>query len=65
MDYSPTLHISLSGFQIILELEKQRVEVLCNILTRYNLQMSSFGQTLNHVRHREARPHHRDSLWTH
>ncbi|XP_075895960.1 nostrin isoform X2 [Nelusetta ayraudi] len=34
--------------QIILELEKQRVEVLCNSLKRYNLQMSSFGQTLNH-----------------
>ncbi|XP_036965465.1 nostrin isoform X2 [Acanthopagrus latus] len=35
-------------FQIIQELEKQRIEVLCNILNRYNLQMSSFGQTLKH-----------------
>ncbi|KAM7380569.1 hypothetical protein PAMP_003856 [Pampus punctatissimus] len=35
-------------YQIILELEKQRIEVLCNILTRYNLHMSSFGQTLKH-----------------
>lgn len=47
-------HVSLSGFQIILELEKQRVEVLCNSLKRYNLQMSSFGQTLNHVRTSES-----------
>ncbi|XP_068560342.1 nostrin [Cebidichthys violaceus] len=35
-------------YQIIQELEKQRVEVLCNILSRYNLHMSSFGQTLQH-----------------
>uniref|UniRef100_A0A3Q3EFC1 Osteoclast-stimulating factor 1 n=1 Tax=Labrus bergylta TaxID=56723 RepID=A0A3Q3EFC1_9LABR len=35
-------------YQIIQELEKQRIEVLCNILNRYNLNMSSFGQTLNH-----------------
>uniref|UniRef100_UPI0037E7EB5B nostrin n=1 Tax=Semicossyphus pulcher TaxID=241346 RepID=UPI0037E7EB5B len=35
-------------YQIIQELEKQRVEVLCNILNRYNLYMSSFGQTLKH-----------------
>lgn len=35
-------------FQIIQELEKQRIEVLCNILNRYNLHMSSFGQTLKH-----------------
>ncbi|KAM9851282.1 nostrin isoform 2-T2 [Aulostomus maculatus] len=35
-------------YQIIQELEKQRIEVLCNILTRYNLHMSSFGQTLTH-----------------
>ncbi|KAM6979192.1 nostrin [Tautogolabrus adspersus] len=35
-------------FQIIQELEKQRIEVLSNILKRYNLYMSSFGQTLNH-----------------
>ncbi|GAA6231216.1 nostrin isoform X2 [Lates japonicus] len=35
-------------YQIIQELEKQRIEVLCNILNRYNLHMSSFGQTLKH-----------------
>ncbi|XP_061925828.1 nostrin [Entelurus aequoreus] len=35
-------------YQIIQELEKQRIEVLCNLLTRYNLHMSSFGQTLKH-----------------
>ncbi|KAK9537579.1 hypothetical protein VZT92_005183 [Zoarces viviparus] len=35
-------------YQIIQEVEKQRVEVLCNILSRYNLHMSSFGQTLKH-----------------
>ncbi|XP_037646336.1 nostrin [Sebastes umbrosus] len=35
-------------YQIVQELEKQRIEVLCNILTRYNLQMSGFGQTLKH-----------------
>ncbi|XP_073329845.1 nostrin [Pagrus major] len=35
-------------YQITQELEKQRIEVLCNILNRYNLQMSSFGQTLKH-----------------
>ncbi|XP_041858280.1 nostrin isoform X2 [Melanotaenia boesemani] len=35
-------------FQVIQELEKQRIEVLCNILKRYNLHMSSFGQTLKH-----------------
>ncbi|XP_034549517.1 nostrin [Notolabrus celidotus] len=35
-------------YQIIQELEKQRIEVLCNILNRYNLYMSSFGQTLQH-----------------
>ncbi|XP_028249207.1 nostrin isoform X2 [Parambassis ranga] len=34
--------------QIVQELEKQRIEVLCNILSRYNLHMSSFGQTLKH-----------------
>uniref|UniRef100_A0A3Q3VZC0 Osteoclast-stimulating factor 1 n=1 Tax=Mola mola TaxID=94237 RepID=A0A3Q3VZC0_MOLML len=34
--------------QITQELEKQRIEVMCNILSRYNLQMSSFGQTLKH-----------------
>ncbi|XP_022596958.1 nostrin isoform X2 [Seriola dumerili] len=35
-------------YQIIQELEKQRIELLCNILNRYNLHMSSFGQTLKH-----------------
>nr|XP_020450468.1 nostrin [Monopterus albus] len=35
-------------YQIIQELEKQRIEVLCNILNKYNLHMSSFGQTLKH-----------------
>uniref|UniRef100_A0A3P9JK74 Nitric oxide synthase trafficking n=1 Tax=Oryzias latipes TaxID=8090 RepID=A0A3P9JK74_ORYLA len=35
-------------YQIILELEKQRIEVLCNILNRYNLHMSSFEKTLKH-----------------
>ncbi|KAM9347152.1 nostrin [Symphorus nematophorus] len=35
-------------YQIIQELEKQRIELLCNILNRYNLYMSSFGQTLKH-----------------
>ncbi|XP_078142040.1 nostrin [Centroberyx gerrardi] len=35
-------------YQIIQELEKQRIEILCNILNRYSLHMSSFGQTLVH-----------------
>ncbi|XP_077583864.1 nostrin [Stigmatopora nigra] len=35
-------------YQVAQELEKQRIEVLCNMLTRYNLHMSSFGQTLKH-----------------
>uniref|UniRef100_A0A3B4ZE41 Osteoclast-stimulating factor 1 n=1 Tax=Stegastes partitus TaxID=144197 RepID=A0A3B4ZE41_9TELE len=35
-------------YQIIQELEKQRIEVLCNILGRYNLHMSGCGQTLKH-----------------
>nr|XP_019945839.1 PREDICTED: nostrin [Paralichthys olivaceus] len=35
-------------YQIIQELEKERIEVLCNILNRYNLHMSGFGQTLKH-----------------
>ncbi|XP_029979883.1 nostrin isoform X2 [Sphaeramia orbicularis] len=35
-------------YQIIQELEKQRIELQCNILSRYNLHMSSFGQTLKH-----------------
>ncbi|XP_061647592.1 nostrin isoform X1 [Phyllopteryx taeniolatus] len=37
-----------NSYQVIQELEKQRLEVICNILTRYNLHMSSFGQTLKH-----------------
>nr|XP_057937894.1 nostrin isoform X2 [Doryrhamphus excisus] len=35
-------------YQILQELEKQRMEVLCNVVNRYNLHMSSFGQTLKH-----------------
>ncbi|XP_069009863.1 nostrin isoform X2 [Embiotoca jacksoni] len=35
-------------YQIVQELEKQRIEVLCNILSRYTLHMSSFEQTLKH-----------------
>ncbi|XP_030614705.1 nostrin [Archocentrus centrarchus] len=35
-------------YQIVQELEKQRIELLCNILNRYNLQMYSFGQTVKH-----------------
>ncbi|KAM6934184.1 nostrin [Xenentodon cancila] len=35
-------------YQIVQELEKQRIEVLGNILSRYNLHMSSFGQTVTH-----------------
>ncbi|KAM3861969.1 nostrin [Diretmus argenteus] len=35
-------------YQIIQELEKQRIEILYNIINRYNLHMSSFGQTLIH-----------------
>lgn len=35
-------------YQIIQEMEKQRIEVLCNVLTRYSLHMSSFGQALTH-----------------
>uniref|UniRef100_A0A665UAB3 Osteoclast-stimulating factor 1 n=1 Tax=Echeneis naucrates TaxID=173247 RepID=A0A665UAB3_ECHNA len=35
-------------YQIIQELEKERIEVLCNILNRYNLHMTSLGQTLEH-----------------
>ncbi|KAM9802926.1 LOW QUALITY PROTEIN: nostrin [Syngnathus typhle] len=35
-------------YQVVQELEKQRIEVLCNILTQYKLHMSSFGQTLKH-----------------
>uniref|UniRef100_A0A8C6SY19 Osteoclast-stimulating factor 1 n=1 Tax=Neogobius melanostomus TaxID=47308 RepID=A0A8C6SY19_9GOBI len=35
-------------YQIIQEMEKQRIEVLCEALNRYNLHMSSFGQALKH-----------------
>uniref|UniRef100_A0A8C3AXY3 Osteoclast-stimulating factor 1 n=1 Tax=Cyclopterus lumpus TaxID=8103 RepID=A0A8C3AXY3_CYCLU len=35
-------------YQITQELEKQRIEVLCNLLSRYKLHMSSLGQTLQH-----------------
>ncbi|KAG9340853.1 hypothetical protein JZ751_020046, partial [Albula glossodonta] len=35
-------------YQIIQELEKQRIELLSNILNKYSLHMSSFGQTLIH-----------------
>ncbi|XP_045910893.1 nostrin [Micropterus dolomieu] len=34
--------------QIIQEMEKQRIEVLFNLLNKYNLHMSSFGQTIIH-----------------
>ncbi|XP_062312157.1 nostrin [Osmerus eperlanus] len=37
-----------SCYQIIQDLEKERIEILCNVLNRYNLHMSSFGQTLLH-----------------
>lgn len=50
-------------FQIILELEKQRIDLLCNILTRYNLQMSSFEQTLKHVRHPDLHLDHIDEYY--
>ncbi|KPP73477.1 hypothetical protein Z043_107439, partial [Scleropages formosus] len=35
-------------YQVVQELEKQRIEILCNILNKYNLYMISFGQTLIH-----------------
>ncbi|XP_055360959.1 nostrin isoform X2 [Betta splendens] len=35
-------------YQILQELEKQRIEVLCNMLKKYSLHMSSLGQTLKH-----------------
>ncbi|KAK7939197.1 hypothetical protein WMY93_002523 [Mugilogobius chulae] len=35
-------------YQIIQEMEKQRIEVLGEALNRYNLHMSSFGQALKH-----------------
>uniref|UniRef100_A0A3Q2C995 Osteoclast-stimulating factor 1 n=1 Tax=Cyprinodon variegatus TaxID=28743 RepID=A0A3Q2C995_CYPVA len=34
--------------QITQELEKHRIEVLCKLLSRYNLHMSTFSQTLKH-----------------
>ncbi|KAJ8012802.1 hypothetical protein DPEC_G00046650 [Dallia pectoralis] len=37
-----------SCYQIIQELEKQRLEILCKILNQYNLHMASFRQTLIH-----------------
>lgn len=51
----PNLWLLCVSLQILQELEKQRIEVLCNILNRYHLQMTSFGQTLNHVRTRNRR----------
>jgi hypothetical protein len=44
--YSDTVTLS---FQIIQEVEKQRIDVLCNILSKYNLHMASFRHTLVHV----------------
>ncbi|XP_048842560.1 nostrin isoform X2 [Brienomyrus brachyistius] len=35
-------------YQVVQEMEKHRIEILCNILNKYNLHMSSFGQTLIH-----------------
>ncbi|XP_038136176.1 nostrin isoform X1 [Cyprinodon tularosa] len=35
-------------YQITQELEKHRIEVLCKLLSRYNLHMSTFSQTLKH-----------------
>nr|XP_046216909.1 nostrin isoform X3 [Oncorhynchus gorbuscha] len=35
-------------YQIIQEVEKQRIDVLCNILSKYNLHMASFRHTLVH-----------------
>ncbi|XP_030643094.1 nostrin [Chanos chanos] len=37
-----------SCYQIIQELEKQRIEMLSRILNKYNLNMASFGQTISH-----------------
>ncbi|XP_007546620.1 nostrin isoform X2 [Poecilia formosa] len=34
--------------QVTQELEKNRIEVLCNLLSKYNLHMSTFSQTLKH-----------------
>ncbi|XP_035995273.1 nostrin isoform X2 [Fundulus heteroclitus] len=35
-------------YQITQELEKHRIEILCNLLSRYTLHMSTFGKTLKH-----------------
>ncbi|KAM4731020.1 nostrin [Anableps anableps] len=35
-------------YQVTQELEKNRIEVLSNLLSRYNLHMSTFSQTLKH-----------------
>ncbi|KAM3608005.1 uncharacterized protein V6R79_017491 [Siganus canaliculatus] len=35
-------------YQIIQEMEKERIEALCSILNRQNLHLSSFGQALKH-----------------
>ncbi|XP_053733088.1 nostrin isoform X1 [Synchiropus splendidus] len=37
--------------QITLELEKERIEVLSNVLSRYNLHLASFAQALVHGQH--------------
>uniref|UniRef100_A0A3B5MMV4 Osteoclast-stimulating factor 1 n=1 Tax=Xiphophorus couchianus TaxID=32473 RepID=A0A3B5MMV4_9TELE len=34
--------------QVTQELEKNRIEVLCNLLSKYNLHISTFSQTLKH-----------------
>uniref|UniRef100_A0A8K9V0S2 Osteoclast-stimulating factor 1 n=1 Tax=Oncorhynchus mykiss TaxID=8022 RepID=A0A8K9V0S2_ONCMY len=41
-------------YQIIQEVEKQRIEVLCNILSKYNLHMASFRHTLVHKQIEQA-----------
>uniref|UniRef100_A0A673XBM1 Osteoclast-stimulating factor 1 n=1 Tax=Salmo trutta TaxID=8032 RepID=A0A673XBM1_SALTR len=41
-------------YQIIQEVEKQRIEVLCNILNKYNLHMASFRHTLVHKQIEQA-----------
>uniref|UniRef100_A0A672IZE5 Nitric oxide synthase trafficking n=1 Tax=Salarias fasciatus TaxID=181472 RepID=A0A672IZE5_SALFA len=35
-------------YQVLQEMEKQRIEVLFNSMSRYSLYMSGFGQTLKH-----------------
>ncbi|XP_076859059.1 nostrin [Brachyhypopomus gauderio] len=37
-----------SCYQIVQDLEKQRIEALCNTLNKYSLYMSSYNQTLAH-----------------